>query len=311
MIIVGGENLVDLIEQREKDSDPIFQAQLGGSPYNCALAIGRQGVKVAYLTPISNDKFGDLLADNLTDSNVTLLAKRSNKPTSLALATLEKGNAKYQFYRENTADRMISLAALNKITPKDAKAFFVGSLALTQQKDGDIWAEYLFQMQQKGLFIALDPNIRANFIKDKKSYLLRLNKILDNCDLLKLSDEDLHYLVPKMTLINAAKSLLAGSSARLIIVTIGKDGAFAINRFGQIVDVKASKTNRFIDSIGAGDTFMASTIAYLCKNNLLSAKSLNEMSVKNIENMLKYASKAATLNCEKLGCNPPFLKEIK
>ncbi len=311
MIIVGGENLVDLIEKGEKDSDPIFQAQLGGSPYNCALAIGRQGVEVAYLTPISNDNFGDLLADNLTASNVTLLAKRSNRPTSLALATLDKGNAKYQFYRENTADRIINLATLNKITPKEAKAFFVGSLALTQQKDGNVWAKYLIQMQQKGLFIALDPNIRADFIKDKKSYLIRVNKILDNCDLLKLSDEDLHYLVPKMTLINAAKSLLATSSTRLIIVTMGKDGAFAVNRLGQLVNVKAVKTTKFKDSIGAGDTFTASILAYLCKNNLLSAKSLSEMSAKNIENMLKHASKAATLNCEKLGCNPPFSKDIK
>ena len=311
MIIVGGENLSDLIEQPTKDGSIIFEAKLGGSPYNCALAIARQGENVGYLTPISTDNFGELLADNLLASNVKLLANRSSNLTSLALVSNQNGKAKYQFYRENTAERDISLAMLNKITPKNATALFVGSLALVQGEDANIWAKYLPQMRGRGLFIALDPNIRAGFIEDKKSYLLRLNKMMKDTDLLKLSDEDLNWLVPNMSLIDGAKSFFKHSKLGLIIVTLGDKGAIALKRNEEIISINAINAKQFKDSIGAGDVFMGSLLAYLAKKDLLSAKSLSEMSQVQIKNMLEYAALAAALNCEKDGCDPPFLKELK
>ena len=53
MILVGGENLMDMVEIGENTNNRLFEAIPGGSPYNVAMAIGRQGQKVGYLTPIS------------------------------------------------------------------------------------------------------------------------------------------------------------------------------------------------------------------------------------------------------------------
>ena len=54
MIVVGGENLIDLVQVRDADGLPEFRAVPGGSQYN-ALALGRLGVTRAISAPISTD----------------------------------------------------------------------------------------------------------------------------------------------------------------------------------------------------------------------------------------------------------------
>ena len=125
MIIIGGENLIDFIQLEDGNGLPVYQANPGGGPYNCAKALGRQDIPTGYLTPISNDSLGDLLATAVEDAGVELLAERRDEPTSLAVVSLENGAASYQFYRENTAERNITLAGLIKATPADTQALFL------------------------------------------------------------------------------------------------------------------------------------------------------------------------------------------
>ena len=42
MIAVGGENLIDLVSTSSKDGLPVYTAHPGGSPFNVAMAAGRQ-----------------------------------------------------------------------------------------------------------------------------------------------------------------------------------------------------------------------------------------------------------------------------
>ena len=66
MIAVGGENLIDLVAKNKNDGGKLeFIAAEGGGPFNVAIAAGRLGVDVSYLTPISTDRFGDLLSERL------------------------------------------------------------------------------------------------------------------------------------------------------------------------------------------------------------------------------------------------------
>jgi fructokinase len=309
MIIVGGENLIDLI-QNDDGSSLSYNANLGGSPYNCALAIGLQNSPVGYLSPISSDNFGQLLAKKLTSSNVQILSDFSDKPTSLALVSLSKGIPNYQFYREKTAERMVSFERLKNFTPKTAKAFYLGSLALADGKDADIWADYYCAMHKKGLFTALDPNIRADFIKDKNTYMTRLNSILKHTDLIKLSDEDLSWLFPNEDITKAAKKLMHQTCAKLLIVTIGKKGSFALTN-KQIITIKAYPVSNIQDTVGSGDVFMATLLAQLVASKKLSSSAIADMNITQIKELLEWASCAAAINCQKQGCSPPSFATLK
>lgn len=303
MIVVGGENLVDLI-QTEEGSGLSYQARPGGSPFNCAMAIGRQGVRVGYLTPVSKDSFGQLLAETLEGSGVDLLAARRDEPTSLAVVSLKDGVPKYQFYRENTAERIVTLEGLTSRTPEAVLAFYVGSLALSGGKDADAWADYFCAMKAQGVFTALDPNIRPAFIRDRGEYLARLDRVLMHTDLLKLSDEDLEWLYPAETIDDAANMLRTRTSAKLLVVTLGGNGAFALSN-GQKIGVKPAPVTHLRDTVGAGDTFMATLLAHLSRNRALTPEALAKMDANEVEELLNWAACAAAINCERDGCDPP------
>lgn len=309
MIVVGGENLVDLI-QTEQGTALSYQAKPGGSPFNCAMAIGRQGTDVGYLTPISKDSFGQRLADTLESSGVGVLAERCAEPTSLAVVSLKDGLPSYQFYRENTAERMVTLKGLTKATPETVRAFYVGSLALTGGEDADVWADHYCRMHAKGVFTALDPNIRPAFIHDRNAYIARLGRVSMQTDLLKLSDEDLAWLFPNEDTDDAAGMLMKRTSAKLLVVTLGIKGSFALSN-GKKVCVPSAPVSRLRDTVGAGDTFMATLLAHLSRNNTLTTEALGKVDIEDVEDLLKWAACAAALNCERDGCDPPTLGELE
>ena len=62
-----------------------------------------------------------------------------------------------------------------------------------------------------------------------------------------------------------------------------------------------------VDTVGAGDTFQAALVAWLWHNDgfhrTLTRSEANQM--------LRFATKAASLNCTKAGCQPPTLAEVR
>ena len=310
MILVGGENLIDFIQVDGDGGAPLYRANVGGSPFNTTKALARQGISVGYLTPISSDTMGDLLANDLIEEGVELLAPRRSEPTSLAVVSLKSGTPSYQFYRENTAERIVSLDSLRDQSPKGiATAFQLGSLAITDGTDAEAWADFYVEVKEAGLFTSLDPNIRPAFIHDRPAFIERLNRLLNNTDLLKLSDEDLEWIYPDESLYSAAEKLKKSSSAKLVVVTLGPDGAFGL--FGdETIIIKPPPVDGLIDTVGAGDTFMSTLIASLFQSGKLNATALENMSNNDVELLLKRASCAAALNCEQAGCNPPNLREL-
>ena len=170
MILVGGENLMDMIQIDNQNENALLEAVPGGSPYNLAMAAGRQGVKVGYVTPISKDKNGEQLAQNLVNSNVSLLGPRVTAPTSLAMVHIEDGIPSYSFYREETAERLVTLDSLSKNLTSEVSIFHIGSLALTGGKDALVWEEFVKRTRKNNVKVSLDPNVRPSLIAEPDVY---------------------------------------------------------------------------------------------------------------------------------------------
>ena len=305
MIVVGGENLIDFIEA----DDGRFTATPGGGPFNIAKTLARQGQKVGYLTPVSTDQMGERLAAHLRADGVELLAPRSKAPTSLALVSLVNGQPNYQFYRRKTAERRVTVTMLNRIIPKKTKAFQLGSLALASGKDADVWAQMYRALHQRGVFTALDPNIRPDFIKTRRKYMARLEWILPKTDLLKLSDEDLEWLDPKRGPEDAATHLRAKYNIPLLVLTMGAAGATAFTEQDNFT-VPAPRAEPFVDAVGAGDTFMGTLLARLADAGLLARETLKNAHTDKLRPILETATKAAALNCQSSGCTPPYAADL-
>jgi fructokinase len=304
VICVGGENLIDHVTR-----DGAQSALAGGSPFNVAMALGRQQADVRYVTPISTDAWGDHLADTLTSSNVTLSGGRSDAPTTIARVTVRDGIPDYQFERDGTAERAVTPAFLQEVIPAGTAALHTGSLALTMGADAEAWEKTCAAAFESGTLVSLDPNVRMSVINDAESYRARIYRMLEKIDLLKLSDEDLGDLYPDMTQQDALDLVRETTTARLVVITRGPDGAEAW--CGDIhIKAPAPRVPGLVDTVGAGDTFMATLLAGLARIGALSQNGLGKLTRPQVADLVGRAGCAAAINCSRAGCNPPTLDEL-
>ena len=307
MLFVGGENLIDLVQLDQQDGLPLYQAIPGGSPFNLAIAAGRQGLQTGYLTPISTDKSGDLLAARLDEAGVVLAGGRHPAPSSLAMVTLTNGVPSYSFYRDGTAERQISEDRLTAALTTDARLFHIGSLALAGGADADVWEALSARCKQAGIAVSLDPNVRAGLIADPDSYRARLARMMQLADIIKLSDEDLTWIYPDQSEQDALAQLVKDSGASVLVLTRSENGA-SLFHDGQWHDEPVAPMDELKDTVGAGDTFMATMLVWLVQNGAIGQ--LAGLSLGDKLAMVRRAAQAAAINCSRQGCNPPFADEM-
>lgn len=307
MLFVGGENLIDLVQLDQRDGLPLYQAIPGGSPFNLAIAAGRQGLQTGYLTPISTDKSGDLLAARLDEAGVVLTGGRHPAPSSLATVTLTNGVPSYSFYRDGTAERQISEDRLTAALTTDARLFHIGSLALAGGADADVWEALSARCKQAGIAVSLDPNVRAGLIADPDSYRARLARMMQLADIIKLSDEDLTWIYPDQSEQDALAQLVKDSGASVLVLTRGENGA-SLFHDGHWHDEPVAPMDELKDTVGAGDTFMATMLVWLVQNGAIGQ--LAGLSLGDKLAMVRRAARAAAINCSRQGCNPPFADEM-
>jgi len=155
----------------------------------------------------------------------------------------------------------------------------------------------------------IDPNLRPDFVADKKAYLNRLNEMIAACDIVKVSKEDLDLLIPtSQSEIEKLKSIkFLGPS--VVILTKGGQGALALTPSGEIVTATAPKVD-VTDTIGAGDTFNAGFLAMLEASGLLDKSAIGGISAANVQKSLAYGVKIAAIVVTRSGANPPWQSEI-
>ncbi|MBM3603841.1 MAG: carbohydrate kinase [Alphaproteobacteria bacterium] len=301
MILCAGESLIDMVPQ-----DGAFRPLAGGAVYNTAIALGRLGQRTGYLWPISRDPFGSQILAPLTEAGVdTTLCPRSDRLTTLALVTLTEGEARYSFYDEGSAGRMLRPEDIPAL-PDSVTALFAGGISLVPDPCGAT-IETLIARHHARLPVMIDPNIRPFFITDPDAYRARLARLLPLADIVKMSADDLEWLYPDLAPEEAARKLLA-TGPRLVLQTGGEAGAKAV-RAGETVSVPAVRTS-VADTIGAGDTFNAGILASLDRQGLLTKDGIAAMTSDQIRAALTLGAQAAAITVSRPGANPPWAHEM-
>ncbi|MDG2123822.1 MAG: PfkB family carbohydrate kinase, partial [Verrucomicrobiales bacterium] len=201
MLLVAGEALIDLLPVEgveEGSAGGVLEPAVGGSPFNVALAAGRLGLKTRFLNRISLDGFGERLAGALEESGVDLgLCPRVEALTTLGMVRFPKGDgvAEYAFYTQGTAGVGPEEEDLPAALPEEVGMVHVGSFALAVERVGPV-LEVLLEMAGRGRLVSFDLNVRAFLVEDEAGYRARVERVLDRAEVVKVSDEDLEWLVP-------------------------------------------------------------------------------------------------------------------
>ncbi|TQN28358.1 fructokinase [Haloactinospora alba] len=311
MIVVGGEALVDLVPE-----DPVPPPQLaplaprlGGGPYNVAIALARMGSPTSFLSRISRDRFGQALLEHLRECGVDVsLVQRGEEPTTLAVVAPEPdGSARYSFYTDGTADRLVADPG-----PQDARvgALSLGTLSLVLEPGATTYERMLLRESARGVFVALDPNVRGDLIADPAAYRRRFESWLPHVGLLKLSVEDARWLAAdgESDPVSQARHW-AELGPAAVVLTRGSDGISVLTPDGARVDV-AGRRSEVVDTIGAGDTVQAALLHWLDRHDALDAAAVAELTAEDWRAALDFAATAAAITCSRPGADPPSAAEL-
>lgn len=305
MILCCGEALIDMLPRETTTGEAAFAPYPGGAVFNTARALGRLGAEAGFLCGLSSDLFGLQLQAALRESRVaTDLCPISERPTTLAFVTLQDGQARYAFYDENTALRALSPDELPAI-PERVTTLFFGGISLVGEPCGSTFEALCTSAGDR--VVMLDPNIRPGFLRDIGAYRARLGRMMARADILKLSDEDLRWLVPEAAEAGAVAALL-GLGPALVLITRGAEGATAWTARGHR-NMPAHPVE-VVDTVGAGDTFNAGILASLATAGALNRKALRRLAPSEIDTALALATRAAAITASRAGANPPWTHEM-
>ncbi|MGF0308695.1 carbohydrate kinase [Rhodococcoides fascians A25f] len=306
-ILVCGEALVDLVPVHE---GPLLSPKLGGGPFNVAVAIGRLGSPVAYLSRISRDPFGEQILASLRDAGVDISwVQRGDEPTTLAMTTLaEDGSAEYSFYADGTADRLVADPG---DLPDEISVLSFGTLSLLYEPGASMYAGLLHRARAAGKLTMLDPNIRPAAIDSTSGDITadgfrdRFRSWLPSIDILKVSEDDSFWLGLGTQGTTVDDWLAAGVTA--VVMTRGGDGISVFTATDEIsvpgvaVDV--------VDTIGAGDTVHGALLSFLQKETIITSNAVKAMSKQDWQQALEFAAKAAAITVSRPGADPPWASE--
>ncbi|MFC7065595.1 carbohydrate kinase family protein [Brucella rhizosphaerae] len=307
MILCCGEALIDMLPRETAEGETAFVPFAGGSVFNTAIALGRLSVPTGFFSGLSSDFFGEVLRDTLARSNVDYsYSAISDRPTTLAFVRLVDGQARYAFYDENTALRMLSEGDIPLID--DAiNALLFGCISLISEPCGSVY-ETLMTREASKRVMFLDPNIRASFITDREKHLARMKRMIALADIVKLSDEDLDWFGEKGSHDEIAAEWLK-LGPKLIVITKGAHGAdaYTANATVRVPGVKVD----VVDTVGAGDTVNAGILASLHNQGLLTKDAVANLDEDQIHAAVALGVRAAAVTVSRASANPPWATEMR
>ncbi len=306
MILCSGEALIDMLPRETGAGEPAFAPYPGGAVFNTAIALGRLGAPVGFFTGLSTDLFGDMLEASLQASKVdAALAHKTDRPTTLAFVTLTDGQASYAFYDENTAGRMLWPEDVPAL-PEEVTACFFGGISLAVEPCANAY-EALMRSASETRATMIDPNIRPTFIRDEAAYRSRIEGMIAMADIVKLSDEDLHWLEGDGDIETLARGMLESGPA-LVCITEGAKGVTGYHAGGSVF--VASEKVEVADTVGAGDTFNAGLLASLHDAGVLTKTGVRTLEDDVLREALSLGSRAAAVTVSRAGANPPWAAEL-
>lgn len=301
-----GEALIDFKER----GDLSFQGFVGGCHLNVAVAAARLGAGAGFVGQISSDFFGDEIRAHMHANDVDdAYALTDPAPTTLAFVSERGGDAHFQFFGENAADRRYDPQPRPRL-PAELAFLMFGSISLLHEPARSSILDVVAAHRERCATV-LDPNVRPLVQPDRERYAKEVESWIPLAGLVKVSAQDLGWLYPNV----AAGEVAADWLERGPVAVIVTSGAASIDLYRPGHDLSTIRPPRVetVDTVGAGDTFTGALMATLSEAGVEGPADtgIGRMGEDAWRNALTRAAAAAALNCTRAGANPPRADELE
>jgi fructokinase len=300
--LVVGESLIDLVQR----PDGSAQEHVGGSPANVAVGLARLGHGIAFATRIGDDERGTRIAGYLGREGISLTeGSVGSRPTSVATSTLDDtGAAAYSFDLAWELPALVSFDGLTHV--------HTGSIAATLEPGASAVLTTV-QRARPSATISYDPNARPSLMGDPHDVRAKIEALIGLSDVVKASDEDIAWLYDGAPISDVLR-LWGQLGPTLTVVTRGDKGAVVgLSTTGELTSVDAPSAH-VVDTVGAGDSFMAGLLCGLLDAGLLGGiqgrERLRSASLADVRPAVDRALACAAITVSRAGANPPRLADL-
>lgn len=296
--VVGSINLDTTIrtEQFPKPGETIHSKEVftngGGKGANQAIAAARNGAQVNFIGAVGNDDGGKALVDLLKQDRIdtTGINHLESDRTGSAYVTVDDkgensiviyGGANQHIENEHIVDNQELISASDYVIAQ------LETNLSSIQKSFEI-------ARNSSVLTILNPAPAPDSLP---------KKIIEHTDILVPNEIELETISGKKITTEAdlldTAAEIHDLGVKVLIVTLGSKGAFYSISNGKSGFIPAFEVNA-VDTTAAGDTFIGALASKLSRD------------LNNIEEAIKYGSKAASLTVQRYGAQPsiPYESEV-
>ena len=303
-ITVVGEVVVDRVITGDAHVDVA-----GGSAANVALALVKAGDTVDFRARYSKDNLGRYLKNSALANGISLTNSVSaTEPATLVEIDLDfDGVPHYRFMLHGAADWQWTAEEIGKPLPAKTEAVIVGSLVSVIEPAARVLLNWAQSVKSESTLLCFDPNARPSALESlgiagsARSLIAQWVAI---ADIVKVSDEDLAWIEPRRNPLEVAAQW-SKQGAQLVVLTQGSKGVVAFVH-GELVCALPGVAVAVVDTVGAGDTFLAWLVHGYLK---LDRDERNNMY--SLVDVIGVANQAAAITCTQRGCNPPARHKLR
>ncbi len=279
----------------------------GGAPANVAVGLQRLGIPASFIGQVGDDPFGLWLRDLVAREGVDVsqLAVSTDARTTIAfVATRRDGKKDICFYRNPGADAQFSMAQLQAETFQNARLFHCGSVSLSLEPCRSAQFEAARLARESGALISFDPNWRPSLWNDFDLARDLIWQMMPLCEVVKVADEEWEFVTGTPDFEQGAAKIRA-AGPKLVVITRGGEGA-SFNFEGGSDSIPGFEMQA-IDTLGAGDAFVAGMLSQLLENGLEAV-----LQTEKLRKVLRFANACGALATQKAGAIPalPTLDDV-
>jgi len=238
-----------------------FDAYVGGCPTNVSVGTRRLGLRSALLTAVGDDQVGDFVLHFLESEQVDVRwspRKAGHRTSAVILSIQPPDRFPLTFYRDNCADREITIADVDRAPVGDTSLLLLSGTGLSHEPSRSATLHAAAVAKAGGARVLVDVDYRADQWSGSETFATAIQRLLRSADLAVGTEEELAAATGARD-VDAAAAALLQRGLDAVVLKRGANGSRVYEANGARTDVAPFAVD-VLNVLGAGDAFASGFI---------------------------------------------------
>jgi 5-dehydro-2-deoxygluconokinase len=239
-----------------------FDAYVGGCPTNISVGARRLGLRSALLTAVGDDQVGDFVLAFLEREGVETryIPRKQGHPTSAVIMSIQPPDRfPLTFYRENCADRELTVTDVDHAPITDAAILVVSGTGLSHEPSRSATMYAAARARAASTLVIVDIDYRPDQWVDRATFASAMQSLLRHANIAIGTDEEIMAAVDCEVPADTSAAWIRQCGPDTLVLKRGKAGSRVYTTDGSRIDVPPFEIE-LLNVLGAGDAFASGFI---------------------------------------------------